>query len=497
MRRAWLGSVALASLAAAACGGDPFTTGPGDGTDAGVAEGGADAQVTDSSRERDSRAESSVDASVDASMDSSMDSSADAGDGGQITDAGTVGSITGTVIDDLLVPIAGVQVHIGAQTATTATDGSFTISGVAAPYDAIIVTPGANGHGHGYVFQQLTRVDPTLQLPLEPLRDGKTTTVQGGIAASAGVAFVDVGPRPTHADWTALSVGSPFSLSASWTGSASLAATGYLLEWSIAATTATLPTTYLWFASQPLQIADGQTETWPAVVPGATPNVSTASLVTSITYPAVRVISDVWCFYRPAASAVVAPELFNDKTAKTGNPASTQYRVPDVPASGNTLVVCARAGGGATGPRGSTMTCQAGLSPTAGSVNLALPSVPLLTSAPATGVTTSTAFTWTAPAAAVHMAAFSSTAAGAPTFAVITTASTAHIPDLSAYGLALPQQTSYSVVVTEAVLPSLVGVDDAVGPGGFATMGATILQGRGPIAGGSVLITETATFSTQ
>jgi len=84
-------------------------------------------------------------------------------------DAGPVGPfvVNGRVIDFFRRPVPGVPVSIGEQTVATSVDGRFSIAGVEAPYDAklILATTRFNSPSrYGYVYEGLTRADPTLQV---------------------------------------------------------------------------------------------------------------------------------------------------------------------------------------------------------------------------------------------------------------------------------------------------------------------------------------------
>lgn len=89
-------------------------------------------------------------------------------DGG-VPDAGSVsdGVVSGRVIDFFRRPVPDVPVTIGGTTVATNAQGQFSIGGVTPPYDASLMlnTPRNGGVAHyGYVFEGLTRPNPTLQV---------------------------------------------------------------------------------------------------------------------------------------------------------------------------------------------------------------------------------------------------------------------------------------------------------------------------------------------
>ena len=118
-----------------------------------------------------------------------------AGTAGDATgDAGAAGApvtnsaVHGHVVDFWGHQLSGVPVEIGGTLVTTDDHGAFTIEGVAAEYDASLVVEfpdNYDGQVYGWVYQGLTRRDPTLQ-------------VYAGLEAQSG----NVSITPTHADAT-------------------------------------------------------------------------------------------------------------------------------------------------------------------------------------------------------------------------------------------------------------------------------------------------------
>jgi hypothetical protein len=104
-----------------------------------------------------------TDAGKDGSPDAPRDAVPDSRDGGDAADVGN-GTITvsGTIIDAYRQPFPGVDVTIGSSLPqTTKTDGKFSITGVTPPYDVGLVI---GTRKQGWIFQGLTRTDPTLQV---------------------------------------------------------------------------------------------------------------------------------------------------------------------------------------------------------------------------------------------------------------------------------------------------------------------------------------------
>jgi hypothetical protein len=75
--------------------------------------------------------------------------------------------VSGRVIDFFRRPVPDTAVTIGSATAVTGPDGEFSIDGVQPPYTASLIINMIRGGGqarYGYVYEGLTRLDPTLQV---------------------------------------------------------------------------------------------------------------------------------------------------------------------------------------------------------------------------------------------------------------------------------------------------------------------------------------------
>lgn len=89
-------------------------------------------------------------------------------DAGAVTEdaPAVIVNVTGRVVDFSQRPLPGVPVTIAGTTVATNPQGLFSIAGVQAPYTASLTINQQNGRAvhYGYVFEGLTRVDPTLQV---------------------------------------------------------------------------------------------------------------------------------------------------------------------------------------------------------------------------------------------------------------------------------------------------------------------------------------------
>ncbi len=90
-----------------------------------------------------------------------------AGLGGEGGAGGTDSTVRGRVIDFWRHPIPNIPVEVNGTVTTTDDDGEFEIADVPAVYDASFIVASVGKHGpftHGWVYQDLTRRDPTLQV---------------------------------------------------------------------------------------------------------------------------------------------------------------------------------------------------------------------------------------------------------------------------------------------------------------------------------------------
>jgi hypothetical protein len=116
-------------------------------------------------------------------------------DGG-MAGAGVSGPITvaGRVVDFFRRPAPGLRVTIGQQEVLTGDDGEFSIAGVVPPYDVSLIASTSQSdfsfRYYAYVYQGLTRADPTLQVYYG--RPERSSTVN---LAVTGASFVDESRR--------------------------------------------------------------------------------------------------------------------------------------------------------------------------------------------------------------------------------------------------------------------------------------------------------------
>jgi hypothetical protein len=383
-------------------------------------------------------------------------------------------TVAGKVIDGAKKPVTGATVAIGAQHATSDGTGSFSIAGVTAPYDAVLIVP-VGARNAAIIYKGLTRADPTLfAIPVSATLPN-SGTVSGSV--SGGDAL------PAASDKTAVAWGSPettdgstfttnpWTMTLDWGGPAATTGNVHALQWT---PTTGIPTAYKGYGVHTgVAVANGGSTNSVAVAMTA-PVASTIS--GSVTVPAGVTLAGKTLSIAFADGAAFS--VGSDATAAT----SFNYPVP----SGIDSTASVTASGSVTG--GATITQAKGIAAGATGATVALLS-PALQSTPvnnATAVSTTTDFTWTQLSGGLHFVVITTASASAPVYYLITTGATGRIPDLGTLGVVLPATTAYSWSIV-AVAP-WASIDDFAG-------GAAIL----PISGNTLSesISAARAFTTQ
>jgi hypothetical protein len=159
--------------------------------------------------------------------------------------------VKGKVIDVWGGPVANLTLDVGKTETSTDAKGAFTVANVPVPYDVSLSTDSGS-----WIFQGLTRPDPTLQvlasplsqstdisIPLTKIAVGASDTLSIANGTATGSVESDgVTPDPTF----------PFDSFPSWDGATTTASTFHLLEWTIDAKS--LPTAYKGYVAVPLSL---------------------------------------------------------------------------------------------------------------------------------------------------------------------------------------------------------------------------------------------------
>jgi hypothetical protein len=367
---------------------------------------------------------------------------------------GTI-TVTGTVLLDDGTPLASAPVRIdpGARATTTAANGTFTLTGVTTPYNLSAV------HAAGkvaVVYVGLTRTNPTAVVPTTgttPL-PARSATVAGTVEANAGCragtapcqSNLAFGSSVAAGTGTANPLTGAYSIPLRWDGVASFQGTLHLLQ---ASTDPISTTTSYWYGTKPgVTVTDGATttENWgpssvaalPAATLKGTGTVATGYTVQTATLalvlPNVSVLATTCVSTPPPAEPPCAPGAFTADVPSVAGATLTGSVFAQNPNGESVFTV--RTGGVANGT-GFDFAIQAAPS--------------ILSPADQTpGVTTSTAFSWTAFSGGVHTVAFDPLVSTNPRYYVYTAGTSTTIPDLAAASsaVALPAAQAYGWSVT-------------------------------------------------
>ncbi len=400
-------------------------------------------------------------------------------------------TVAGKVIDFIGQGVPGLVVRIGSTNATTAADGSFSISGVTAPYDAAVINSTSKVV---VVYKGLTRADPTLvaiNLGLA-VTSPKTATFSGNLSGGAGF------PNPANHD-TRVFFGSPETLlssastagpaygptNAAWFGPDSTIGKVYALQWQFDPGT-NLPTDYKGFGERNLTLSNGGNFPNQDV---ALANLAEDTVSGTITVPSGYTLNLRRLHLRVAPGAGFL--LVNQSSP------STNYSFTTPRIAGATVALLARA---ASASR-EVWAWRSGVGTNASGVSITMSTAPGL-SLPvnnATGVTINTDFQTTGFSGGVKLFFFDSSMATNPDFYVVTTANTTNIPDLSAVGLGLPTTGTAAYEWQGFGIAPVASADAAAGPGGFLKdfVNAVLLfNGVGPEADGAFGQSEKFNFTT-
>jgi len=352
------------------------------------------------------------------------------GSGGGAAGGGTGGSFTvaGTVVTEAGVGVANANVGIGGQWTTTDTSGHFSISNVTTPYDLITVFTSPSKAG--LVYKGLTRADPTIVEPGPSMDTLHTAKVHGSLTggnslgSSSTVTNVAFGSPESMANTTNVT-SNPFELTVRWPGPSTTTGTMHALQYTAGVTG--LPAAFTGYGERAnvsttsSATTDGQDLVMSAVTSG--------NLSGTITLPAFGQLQ------QKSAYAMLADGAgFWIGSDATSSPAFNYLTPASIGATMSVIVTT-------TGLNNSTSSLTVnGLTANAASVsvNIQAPPAQAQPAAGGTGVTTNTDFTWTQFSGGVHLVAFTPANSMNPKFWVVTTGTTAKIPDLSAQGLGLP-----------------------------------------------------------
>jgi hypothetical protein len=173
----------------------------------------------------------------------------------------TPGPVYGTVIDFWGRALGNITVQVGTQQVVTDKDGKFSTDSVPAEYDASLkLTRESGGKVYGWVYQGLTRRDPTLQVFQG--REDRSTTGNVTITTEDTVGANDTlsaawGTPDGSREKQELVIGPPGNnFTPNWQGSSSISGAAHALLWTVNAAT-TLPSAYRSYDTKLIQLAEG------------------------------------------------------------------------------------------------------------------------------------------------------------------------------------------------------------------------------------------------
>jgi len=311
-----------------------------------------------------------------------------AGSGGSAGSVNTDPTVRGKVVNHWLHPIPNVPVMIGDAMTTTDDDGEFEIPDVEATYDAqLVLTFSRYGSGqeqYGWVYEGLTRRDPTLQvywgLPLHSA-DHQITIANAPSEANAVVVSALGGEYHNWARESATGV----QTSTDWYGPSTVTMMGHGLSWL---ETNGLPTSFTAYTmtSSPIALSDtGGQAMWTL---DFTPNSVAAGAIGGTVTSASTDYRDNRAFVQFTSGAVI--ELFDHYgTSLTAN---FTYTVPTLP--GASITLSASEGPGGWGALGVAHVDNLAAGATA--IALDIPTPPVITAPPdGTTLSASSVLSWT------------------------------------------------------------------------------------------------------
>jgi len=291
-----------------------------------------------------------------------------AGKGGSGGSGGSAGgtTVTGHVIDYWGHKLPSIQVEIGGTKVSTDAQGAFTIPNVAAEYDASLVVKVADtAEVAGWVFQGLTRRDPTLQVYLELVSRHQYVDVEGGAglasALTASRTFSVATAGPDGQDEFKNVVPDNFTEgTSSWRGPIATQETAYGLVWQPDANG--LPTSYVAFDSKALAL-DSAASNNALVTFDMTPKSITASAISGTVTPGALGERENWAFVQFPTNAAIT--VARDKAGSN----TFSYLAPSL--TGSSMVFAATEGDANTGAY--SLVHKDGLAPGKSGISAQLP----------------------------------------------------------------------------------------------------------------------------
>jgi len=392
--------------------------------------------------------------------------------------------VQGKILDLTGGPVAHVDVLIDGTLATTAPDGSFTITGVTAPYDLAVSLPGAisfSSRDTVFVVQGVTLAHPNLAVVVDSTISNGTTVdgtlgrqldsgsnemgvlIAGGPAYSSGQETLDA----------ATTTGGTFpQLSVNWGGGASRQTTLFALSVTVDSNT-NLPITYTGYSVAPLTLDNGTPKLGVDSTLAST-NLSTVAVSGTVTPPSGYVLSNASTLttLQVGQSTVLRFASGGTGAALVYGPDVTSVNVPQDASGTFDYALVARAEPGtATNDDVYTVAVASATPSGPNALTLPTPPGPITPADGATGVGPGTDLSWESLAGSIYAVTLSPTSGSTsdPEIILVTAATHATLPDVSELGVQLPSGTQYDYGVASIgpmtsvdayVTNSLIVLDD-------------------------------------
>ncbi|BDG03337.1 hypothetical protein [Anaeromyxobacter oryzae] len=336
---------------------------------------------------------------------------------------------------------------------------TFTVDDVDVPYDLVVAA-----NGRAWVYAGATRRDPLVTIPALGSTPRYTTfslqavPVQGTPGPSSTVR-VSLAFGSPHLQWFATStfaVPFVFDMDASWNGASTIHPTVHALHRANAV--GAFPTDYYGYAEATIDLIDAARSPWPGLDLAPIPQVGRLE--------GRFVVPGDWVF----DGTTVCLEWPDGAQLTLGTVTSTAFDLP-TPGVGAGLLVL----GGATGPGGESVGCSVrtpDLTTTGLEIPLPLTPAQVEPADAATGVGPATDFSWSDTRAGVKWLALQDATTHESVVTVLTTGSSARIPDLSALGVFLAPSTRYEWTVMSTAAPDVDAALAASAAGGCSATSA-------------------------
>jgi len=366
--------------------------------------------------------------------------------------------VNGKVIDFWGHPVPNVIVAIGTEQTNTGPSGTFTIAGVGGTYDVALV-PSLSSSTRGWIFQGLTRKDPTLQIDEGfDYRQGDTYATTTGVTLPITGQAIGYAFGSPHGSYSGFIYDSPENLY--WVyyyGPPMTQGAGHALRWTVDPVS-DFPVLYKAYDTVPLAMVE-----YPATVNfnlalGDDANFGTGTISGNVTTGASARENHVYVRFQDGA----AIHVVDDQAPATGN---YSYKVPaSLPEPDITVAAVA----GDLGYSPIAVVHRDDVAPGQTGVNLTIPSPQaLLAPVDAATATANTSFTWTGAAGvSVFSILIDPANTNVPTtMHIVTAAKTVRLPSFPAASFTIPPSKECFWWVESH--GSVATVDAAAGPTGF------------------------------